>query len=321
MIYQTLCLLGGTGFVGRHLLALLSRQGRQIRVLCRHPQRHRDLRVLPGVELVKADIHDIVSLRQHFTGADAVINLVGILNERRDNGKGFHHVHVTLTRNILQACHDRGVRRLLHMSALNASPAAHSYYLRSKGKAEQLVCDAMDMETSCFRPSVIFGAGDSFINRFAAILRVSPLFFPLACGYTRFAPVYVGDVVQAFADSLDMQASFGQSYDLCGPRIYTLQEIVEYVNQTLNLRRVILPLDTGLSRLQANLLEYVPGKPFSRDNFRSLQTDSVCAEDRHDLPIHFGINPTPMETVVPGYLLPQMQQRRLDRLRQQRHQS
>ncbi|VAX13272.1 Oxidoreductase [hydrothermal vent metagenome] len=317
MTQNTICLLGGTGFVGRHLLSLLSKQGHHILVLSRHPQRHRDLKVLPGVELIHANVHDIISLRQHFTNADAVINLVGILNERHDNGKGFHHVHVELTRNILHACHDRGVRRLLHMSALNADPAASSYYLRSKGEAEQLVLQAKGLDVTCFRPSVIFGPGDRFINRFARILKITPLFFPLACGYARLAPVYVGDVAQAFADSLDMQASFGQSYDLCGPHRYTLQEIVEYVNQILELKRIINPLGNVLSRLQANLLEHIPGKPFSKDNFRSLQTDSICPKASHDLQIHFGINPSSMKSIVPGYLLHQKQKHRYDHLRQQ----
>ncbi len=317
MIRNTICLLGGTGFVGRHLLSMLSKQGRHIHVLSRHPQRHRDLAVLPGVQLIQANVHDIVNLRQHFTNADAVINLVGILNERRDNGKEFHRVHVELTRNIIHACHDRGIRRLLHMSALNADPAAGSYYLRSKGEAEQLVLQAKDLDATCFRPSVIFGHGDSFINRFAAILKITPLFFPLACGYTRFAPVYVGDVARAFADSLDMQACFDQRYDLCGPHSYTLQEIVEYVNQTLELKRIINPLGNALSRLQASLLEHVPGKPFSKDNFRSLQTDSVCPKGSHDLQTYFGINPSGMKSIVPGYLLHQNYRRRYDRLRQQ----
>ncbi len=316
MIRNTICLLGGTGFVGRRLLSMLSKQGRHIRVLSRHPQRHRDIKILPGVELIQANVHDIVSLRQHFTDADAVINLVGILNERRDNGKEFHHVHVDLTRNIIHACQDRGVHRLLHMSALNADPAAASYYLRSKGVAEQLVLQARDLDVSCFRPSVIFGPGDSFINRFAAILKITPLFFPLACGYTRFAPVYVGDVAQAFTESLDMQASFGQRYDLCGPHSYTLQEIVEYVNQTLGLKRIVNPLGNNLSRLQAALLEHVPGKPFSKDNFRSLQVDSVCPKGSHDLQTCFGINPTGMKSIVPAYLLHQNQKHRYDRLRQ-----
>ena len=314
---NTLCLLGGTGFVGRRLLSLLSKQGHHIRVLSRHPQRHRDLAVLPGVELIQADVHDIVELRRHFTDADAIINLVGILNEPRDNGKGFHHVHVDLMRNILHACHDRGVRRLLHMSALNADPAATSYYLRSKGEAERLLFQAKEMDVTCFQPSAIFGPGDSFINRFADILKVTPLFLPLACGYSRFAPVYVGDVAQAFADSLNMQASFGQRYDLCGLYTYSLQEIVEYVSRTLGLKRIINPLGDNLSRLQASLLEHFPGKPFSKDNFRSLQTDSVCPNDSHDLQLHFGINPASMESIVPGYLLHQNDNRRYNDFRQQ----
>lgn len=317
MTCHTLCLLGGTGFVGRHLLAQISKRGWRARVLSRRPERHRELRMLPGVELLRADVHELASLRHHFTGVDAVINLVGILNEKGDDGRGFHHVHVELTRHVLQACHDRGVRRLLHMSALNADPAAPSHYLRSKGEAERLVLQTRDLEATCFRPSVIFGPGDSFTNRFARLLRFSPPLFPLACGYSRFAPVYVGDVVRAFADSLELPASIGQRYDLCGPRRYTLQEIVEYLNRLLGLGRIINPLGDTLSRLQASLLEHVPGKPFSKDNFRSLQVDSICPKGSHDLALHFGITPTSMESVVPGYLLHQSRTRRNDRYRRQ----
>ncbi len=302
-----ICVLGGTGFVGRHLVSALAAEGHSVRVLTRHPERHRDLLVLPTVELVSADVHDLRQLKKLFAGHDTVINLVGILNEKRDNGKGFYHVHVELAEKIIEACRSQGIRRLLHMSALNADPATgSSYYLRSKGEAEHRVHAAPGMDVTSFRPSVIFGPEDSFINRFAALLRKTPLIFPLACGETRFAPVYVGDVAQAYVRSLADPHTYGHRYNLCGPHEYTLREIVEYIARLLGLKRRIVSLGRFGSWLQANLLEHVPGKPFSRDNYRSLQTDSICPEGDSVLREVFGIEPTTLEAEVPRYLLHQV---------------
>jgi len=299
---HTVCMLGGCGFVGYHLASRLVSQGRRVRILSRHPERHRELLVLPGAELRRADVHDPHALSEHFAGCGAVINLIGILNEHGKPGAGFHRAHVELAAKVVQACKDSGVPRLLHMSALNAD-AAHgtSYYLRSKGEAENLVHQAghHGLHVTSFRPSVIFGPGDSFFNRFAQLLRRIPLLFPLACPQARFAPVYVGDVAACFAAALDQRNTFGRHYDLCGPRVYTLQEIVKYTAQVLGVRRAIIGLGDGLSRLQARVMERVPGKPFSYDNYLSLQTDSVC---EGAFPAQFGITPAPLEAVVPGYL-------------------
>jgi NADH dehydrogenase len=179
------------------------------------------------------------------------------------------------------------------MSALNADPAAPSYYLKTKGEAENLVHAAKGIAVSSFRPSVIFGPDDSFVNRFAGLLRIAPV-FPLACPNARFAPVYVGDVAQAMMDALQNRDDFGRRIELCGPRDYRLIEIVRYIAQVLHLKRGILPLPGWAARIQAELLEYVPGKPFSRDNYRSLSLPSVCRDGKRCM--------TPMEAVVPGYL-------------------
>jgi uncharacterized protein YbjT (DUF2867 family) len=308
MKINSVCVLGGTGFVGNHLVARLISGGRHVKVITRRRQRHRDLLVLPGVDLIEGDVHDPATLRRHFTGCEAVVNLVGILNEKGHDGGGFRRAHVDLTRHVTEACRATGVRRLLHMSALNADSAGGpSHYLRTKGEAENLVrAQAGDTRVTVFRPSVIFGPGDSFLNRFAGLLRISPV-LPLACPGARFAPVYVGDVVERFVESLEDRESFGQRYDLCGPRVYTLKELVRYTARTMGVRRLIIGLPAWASKLQARVFEYAPGKPFSLDNYRSLQQDSVCPGG--------GTCPTALETVAPGYLGRQDRESRIQRLR------
>jgi len=315
-----ICILGGTGFVGRHLTRTLADQGHRVRVLTTNPERHRDLLVLPRVELVEANVHAPQVLARQLEGQDVAVNLVGILNERGFDGSGFHHVHVELTRKLVHACQDTGVSRLLHMSALHAD-AAHgpSHYLRTKGEAEALAHAAGSgyFHVTSFRPSVIFGPDDSFINRFAALLRVTPLFFPLACPNSRFAPVYVGDVVAAFIHSLDDRASAGRRYDLCGPQEYTLKQLVEATAEWSGLQhRSIIGLNDTLSRLQARVFQLLPGKPLSMDNYRSLQIDSVC--EHNDLPA-LGINPTAIEAVMPAWLASGKARDRYDRFRRGAH--
>jgi NADH dehydrogenase len=303
MEIRTVCVLGGTGFLGRHLLSRLVTDGYHVRALTRRRERHRDLLVLPTLSLIEADVHDPEVLNRELAGCDAVVNLVGILNEKGRDGSGFRRVHVELPRKVVQACQADGIRRLLHMSALNADARkGPSHYLRTKGEGEDLVHAAagQGLQVTSFRPSVIFGPGDSFFNRFASLLKLTPPpFFPLACPASRFAPVYVGDVVQGFATALKENSTVGQRYDLCGPRAYTLRQLVEYTARELGLRRSIIGLPNLLSRLQARVFDHVPGKPFSMDNYLSLRVDSVCTGE---FPAVFGIDPTPIESVVPAYL-------------------
>lgn len=299
MHVNTICVLGGTGFVGSALVPALHDAGKHVRVLTRRRERHRELLVLPRVEVVEANVHDSLALRRQFDGMDAVVNLVGILNERGHKGDGFRFAHVELTKKVVQTCLDAGVKRLLHMSALHADAGrGSSLYLRTKGEAENHAhtFGGSRVAVTSFRPSVIFGPGDGVFNRFAALLRVLPV-LPLACPHARFAPVYVGDVVRCFVAALEDEASFGQHIDLCGPEIFTLREIVSYTARVTGRRAWIIPLPDWASALQAQVLEYVPGKPFSRDNYRSLQTDSVCSGDTAP-------QPTPVGAIVPRYLTP-----------------
>jgi NADH dehydrogenase len=316
MLIKTIAVLGGTGFVGRHLVNRLTKDGYRIRVPTRRRERHRELLVIPTLELIEADVYDPGDLGSLLTGCEAVINLVGILNERGDDGSGFRHAHVELARKIVDACKGHAIRRLLHMSALNAdAKEGPSHYLKTKGEAEDLVhaAAAEAFQITSFRPSVIFGPDDSFFNRFAQLLKLSPGLFPLACPTARFAPVYVGDVVEAFMRSLSAPSTFGRRYDLCGPRIYTLQELVEYTARCLSLRRWVIPLNARLSLLQARIFERVPGKPLSLDNHRSLQVDSVCGGQNGLADL--GIEATAVEAEVPAYLQHRHQRGRYRALR------
>lgn len=294
---RRICVLGGTGFVGRHLVAKLASEGHYVRVLSRHRERHRELLVLPTVHVVEADIRDEATLIREFTGLDTVVNLVGILNET--SKIRFRDVHVELPRRILAACRRTGIRRILHMSALNAdSGRGSSVYLRTKGEGENAMHAESGIAVTSFRPSVIFGSDDHFFNRFAALLRM-PGVFPLAAPNSKLSPIHVDDVVEVFARALNSRASFGQRYELCGPQTYTLKQLVEYTAREIGVNRWIIGLGPTTSRLFALLMEFMPGKPLSRDNLASLQKDGVCKGSIADV---FGIKLTPIEEAVPTYL-------------------
>lgn len=295
-----ICVLGGTGFVGHRLLHGLGRQGHHLRVLTRRRERHKDLLVLPTLELVEADVHYVSELSEQLAGCDVVINLVGILNAGAGAAGSFEAVHGELPAKVVEACRFNGIRRLLHMSALGASPQGPSEYLRTKAAGEEAVLAAAreGLDVTMFRPSVIFGPEDDFFNRFAALVKLAPA-LPLAKPDARFAPVYVGDVVEAFLRTLDDRAAFGRTYELCGPGIYTLRELVEYVARQLGRRRWILGLGEGAAELQAKVFERLPGRILTRDNLRSLEVDSVCSEDGLEA---LGIRPTSLEAVAPAML-------------------
>ncbi|MEJ2515894.1 MAG: complex I NDUFA9 subunit family protein [Gammaproteobacteria bacterium] len=299
---RSICILGGTGFVGHHLVARLARDGHDMTVLTRYREAHRDLLVLPTLRLVEADVHDPLALRTHFTGCDTVINLVGILNERGHDGSGFAAVHTRLAESVVSAARVTGVRRLLHMSALKADPSGPSHYLRSKGEAERAVREgcAGAVDWTIFRPSVIFGPGDSFFNRFAGLLKTFPV-LPLARPNARFAPVYVGDVAEAFARALATTAAEGVTYELCGPFVYSLREIVELTAGHMGVKRAVVRLPTSIARLQARIMDFLPGKPFSTDNFRSLSVHSICNASAPGLK-ELGIRPAGVESVLDRYL-------------------
>lgn len=298
---RRICILGGTGFVGRHLVNALGDANVSMRVLTRNRSRQRDLLVIPNLELVQADIHDPAVLRKHFAESEVVINLVGILNSRPRDGREFQQVHAELPKSVVDICRQTGVQRLLHMSALGAANDAPSKYQQSKaeGEAVVLAANAQHFATTSFRPSVIFGPGDSFFSRFANLLKMAPGFFPLPTPQARFSPVFVGDVAQAFINSLDERDTFGRSIELCGPRTYTLRELVEYTAEVAGHKRRIIGLSDGLSRLQARILGRFPGQPYSYDNYLSATRDNVGSCDGLR---ELNIIPTAVEAIVPSYL-------------------
>ncbi len=304
MSFEKICVLGGSGFVGKAVVAELVSRGKQVRVLTRKRERARELILLPTVEVVEADIHDERVLARQFSGCDAVINLVGILHEtvkgRVDKPQArrgdFQAHHIELPRKIIAACAQNGIRRLLHMSALGADPASRSAYQRSKGVGEALVRESglmadtnpgtlggakftarRGMQVSIFRPSVIFGIDDHFLNLFARLLKTFPV-LPLACPNAQFQPVYVGDVANAFADSLDNLDTFNQTYDLCGSRGYTLIDLVRLVAQMSGSKTTIIPLCERLSFFNAWAMEFKPGnKLMTRDDYYAMQIPNICA--------------------------------------------
>jgi NADH dehydrogenase len=277
----------------------LSGAGYRTRVPTRHPHRHRHLRLVPGCELVQLDQWNEAGLRDPMSGCEAVVNLVGILNET--GGRTFEQTHVGMVESTTRAALASGVRVYLQMSALNADPAAPSEYLRSKGRGEAVSLAAAERGLSVvvFRPSVIFGPGDGLFNRFASLLRLLPGPFPLACADARFAPVYVGDVASAMLRSLEDPASRGQIYELCGPRTFALRDILTYTGNRIGRKVRVIALSDRLARLQARLFETLPGQPFSTDNYLSLQVDSLCRADGLG---RLGIAPTDVDAVVPVYL-------------------
>ena len=301
---MNVCVLGGSGFVGTELVRQLVYAGQWVRVPTRNIAHAERLRVLDTAELCVANVHEPRVLSQLFADCEAVVNLVGILNPR--GSATFESVHTALAAKVMAAARTAGVRRVLHMSALGADAQAPSRYLRSKAAAEEAVRAVPHPElpspaVTIFRPSVIFGAGDSLTNRFAGLLRLSAGLLPLARAGARFAPISVLDVAEAFLRALRRADSAGATYELCGPQVMTLAEIVRLTARAADLPCHIIPLPDLVARVQGVVMGLLPGKPFSLDNFRSLTRDSVCRENGCAA---LGIAPRPMLAELPVYLAP-----------------
>jgi len=293
------CLVGGSGFVGRHVAERLAAHGVRVIIPTRNRERAKtDLIVLPSVELVSADVNDPAQLSALVAGCDAVVNLVGILHEGRSGD--FRRAHLTLTEQCIAACKHHGVRRYLHMSALGAGPSAPSEYQRTKGEAEQRVvaAQASGLATTIFRPSVIFGDGDSFLTLFARMLALAP-FVPLGSPGARFQPVWVEDVTHAFVAALDLPQTVGQCYDLVGPDVFTLRELVQLVGKVTGNERPVVGLPDGLSRLQARVFGMLPVKLITYDNYLSMTVDNVSSMP---YPAVFERTPSALEPIARQYL-------------------
>lgn len=282
-------LIGGNGFVGRHLAARLSAAGHHLLIPTRRASRARELLVLPTARVVEADVHDERQLDRLMSGADAVVNLVGIL-------KGdFERAHVRLPGLIGQIARRHGLARLIHLSALKAAPDAPSAYLRSKAQGEAALHAALPAAV-ILQPSVIFGQGDSFLNLFAALHALLPPYFPLplACPDAQFQPVWVGDVVEVIQRALNDPGCAGQSWPLCGPQRYSLRHLVRLAGEAAGHPHPILGLSPVLSWLQAAVLQAIGG-PMTLDNLRSMELPSVCTAG-----LPYGLVATPIEAVLPA---------------------
>ncbi len=294
--------------MGRELAVRLVRRGHQLRVATRAAARADELLPLSSVEVHEGDVYSVDFLRSCLDGCDVAINLVGVLNAPGLAGAGFRRAHVQFTAALLAAIAETGVPRLLQMSALNAdAQRGRSYYLRTKGEAEELVRNApARLDWTIFRPSVIFGSDDSLTNRFATLLRLSGGWLPLARAHARFAPIHVGDVAEAFVRALNGGATSRQIYELCGPQVLTLEQIVQLTAAAAGRSCHAWGLPDALAWLQGLAMQCLPGKPFSLDNYRSLLTDSVCHGAGHEAPGigTLGIEPISLPALAPQWLAP-----------------
>ena len=293
--------LGATGFVGSSVCEkLVERSGgadARIRVATRHRTRARHLQLLPTVEIEVGDVHDDATLDWMLRDTDAVINLVAILHGSEAE---FERVHSRLPQRLGAACRRAGVRRVVHVSALGVATDAPSRYLRSKARGEAAL-RAAGLDLTIVRPSVIFGERDRFLNTFAMLQAFAPV-VPLASASARFQPVWVEDVAEAITHCLDDASTVGMTIECAGPRVYTLRELVEAAGRWSGARRPVLPLPGALGRVQAALLEFLPGRTLmSRDNVDSMKTANVASGKLPGLE-RLGIEPTPLETIAPRYL-------------------
>ena len=316
---------GGSGFIGSHVVSRLSAAGCRVRVPTRRRERARHLLPLPTVELVATDTFDQATLQRLVRGSDAVVNLVGVLHGRRGTpyGPAFERAHVRLVDKLANACLAEGVTRVVHVSAIGADSHGPSMYLRSKGDGEAILRAQSALHWTIFRPSVVFGEGDSFLNLFASMQRIAPV-VPLGGADQRFAPVHVGDVACAIEHALcgpGAAATVGRIYELTGPGVYTLAELVRRAGVWAGIAhgrgRPVLKLPAPLARVLATVLEFVPGGPLmSRDNLDSMRHPSIAGGVLPGFAPELGVaHPASLEAIAPGYLGRRGMQGRFDDFR------
>ena len=314
MTNDNLVILGGTGFVGRSVCGVLvDRSGggsAQVVVPSRQPARAKHLQLLPTVRLVEADVHDEAQLTALLHGRDAVINLVAVLH---GSDATFERAHVALPRTLARACAAAGVKRVVHVSALGVGPDAPSRYLRSKTAGEAVLAGA-GLDLTILRPSVIFGEHDRFLNLFAQLQAVFPV-LPLAGARARFQPVWVQDVAAALVRCLDDDSTIGKTFEVTGPQVFTLKELVQTAGRYAGHARPVIGLPEALGNLQALAMEMLPGAPLmSRDNLASMRVPNIASGRLPGL-AQLGIVPATVDSVAPDYLGPGRGAARLDHWR------
>ena len=300
-VTRRILVLGGTGFVGRQVCEQLARLGWRVTVPTRRAVKAAAIQNLPGLSVIEASVHSGADLARLMPGHDAVVNLVAVLH---GDDKRFEQVHVDLPKRIAQAMQEAGIRRLVHISALGADAQGPSMYQRSKARGEQALQQA-GLDLTVLRPSVIFGAEDRFLNLFADLQAIAP-FMPLAGANTLFQPVWVGDVARAVVRCLQDEQTTGQVYELAGPDVMTLGELVHKSGQWAGVRgglgRPVVPLPHGVGYLQALLMEQFPGEPLmSRDNLASMQVPNTASGRLPGLQA-LGITASSAAGVAPTYL-------------------
>lgn len=294
-------ILGGTGFVGSHVCEKLSRLPCRVTVATRRSDNARHLQLLPMLDVAEIDVHDTAALTALLAGHDAVINLVAILHGSQ---AAFDKAHVQLPLELARACEASGVRRIIHISALGASPDSASMYQRSKARGEAILLDS-GLDVTVLRPSVMFGAEDKFLNTFADLQQMLPV-IPLAGSQARFQPVWVEDVASAVVRCLDDSSTIGQTYEACGPEVYTLKQLVQLAGRYAGINggegRPVIGLPDAVARLQARIMELAPGEPIlSRDNLDAMKTDNVASGKLPGLQA-LGIKPATLGAIGPTYL-------------------
>lgn len=301
---------GGSGFVGRHLVRALAKRGYRIRVACRRPDLAGHLQPLGNVgqiQAVQANLCVRWSVDRAVEEADHVVNLVGILHE--SGRQTFNAVQDFGARAVAEAARANNIG-LTHLSAIGADAHSESGYARSKALGEKAALETVK-DAVIFRPSIVFGPEDAFFNRFADMARYSPVLPLIGGGATKFQPVFVGDVAECFVRSIESRDTFGKAYDLVGPQVYTLRELVDYVNGLCGNRCRIIALGEFWSLMQAGILSLLPKPPLTPDNLRSMELDSV----RAGAVMPFGLTPTPLEAVAPSYILGRAPRVHYDRMR------
>jgi len=292
---------GGSGFVGRYVVQRLARDGWTIRVAVRHPARAKFLKPLGDIGQITplcVPLQDAAAVATSLAGADAAINLVGILFE--SGQQRFQAVQAEGAGGIARAAAEAGVKSLVHVSSIGADPESASAYARSKGEGEAAVLAAFP-EATILRPSVLFGPEDDFFNRFAEMSRFAPALPLIGGGRTRFQPVYVGDVAAAVMTALAEPACRGKIYELGGPKVYSFKELLEIMLQVIGRRRALVNLPFGIARLQAAFMELLPVPPLTRDQVTLLRHDNVVSPDALTFK-DLGIEPTALEAIIPSYL-------------------
>ncbi len=294
---KQISVLGGSGFVGSAVVAELQLRGYRVNVFTRRGYRAKHLKLLPDVSIIECDVFNEEQLKSALTGTDAVVNMIGVLHQTRK--LSFDLAHHQLPALVAKVCTQLNIPRFVHMSSLGAAANAPSEYLKSKGAGEAALAKLHStLNITVFKPSVIFGRGDEFINLFASLAKCLPVIF-LVKPEAKFQPVWVDDVAHCVVASIENTETYAQTYPLAGPKVYSFKALIQEITRTLGVKRCIIGLNDTLSNMQAFMMELLPVKLLSRDNLKSMEIDSVSDVT---IPAVFNLAPTALEAVMPEYI-------------------